>query len=327
MARVKNSRLRIFIGSSSEHKDVAEKIQAQLERDQNLDPKVWDKRTFKLSESYIESLENEMGCADFAVLALTPDDITNFRGGETNTPRDNVLFELGLFMGSLSRERCYGLVETNLKLPSDLLGVKFAKYDSRDWKTLKKACMEIADRANNLGVRPKLGKRDLSEYEEIRELCERISGSWWDYITNQDNKDEIALSFIQIYPQPITNTVQIDGQVFNKKGDSIASWNCVAARIKKDKGKIVVDYSWEGDRVKSQGGKFMGFGHMRFDEDVGEIYSGSGKFIDLPENSPKGTQWKHFELRRSTKTEVIQTMKEGSKREKKSLVKTLYNRW
>ncbi len=68
---------------------------------------------------------------DFAVLVLTPDDVTESRGASQLSPRDNVLFECGLFMGRLGRERAFIVCDksTKLKLPSDLAGVSLIPYD------------------------------------------------------------------------------------------------------------------------------------------------------------------------------------------------------
>jgi predicted nucleotide-binding protein len=52
---------------------------------------------FKPSLTFIESLESELAKSDFAVLTLTPDDQSISRGQLSMEPRDNVLFELGLF--------------------------------------------------------------------------------------------------------------------------------------------------------------------------------------------------------------------------------------
>ena len=75
--------------------------------------------------TFIEALEQELAQSDFAVLTLTPDDQSKSRGKVTRAPRDNVLLELGLFMGHLGRDRTYFVCDKNqnLKIPTDLLGV------------------------------------------------------------------------------------------------------------------------------------------------------------------------------------------------------------
>jgi hypothetical protein len=65
------------------------------------------------------------------VLVLTPDDWTTSRGERALSPRDNVIFELGLFMGRLGRTRTFIVHQTGaqVKMPSDLAGVTTAQYD------------------------------------------------------------------------------------------------------------------------------------------------------------------------------------------------------
>src|SRR6185369_11267703 len=69
---------------------------------------------------------------DFAVLVATPDDMVIRREEAALSPRDNILFELGLFMGRLGRSRTYVLTDpAAVRLPSDFAGVTIAKYDSK----------------------------------------------------------------------------------------------------------------------------------------------------------------------------------------------------
>ena len=70
----------------------------------------------------LESLVERLDDFDFAALILTPDDVTISRDEEMQAPRDNVLLELGLFIGAIGRERSFIVYDrgSNLKLPSDL---------------------------------------------------------------------------------------------------------------------------------------------------------------------------------------------------------------
>ena len=99
---------KVFIASSSEGLEVATNLRTLL-HDVLRDHAVlmpWT-RAFDLSAVYIESLEKAAEEADFAVVVVTPDDITINRNKKKAVPRDNVVFELGLFMGCLGRERCF----------------------------------------------------------------------------------------------------------------------------------------------------------------------------------------------------------------------------
>ena len=102
------TRSMVFVASSSEGLDVAKKLESLLQGKitQRADIEPWT-GAFELTATYIESLEKTAAQADFAVLVLTPDDVTTSRRKNTLAPRDNVIFELGLFMGHLGRERCF----------------------------------------------------------------------------------------------------------------------------------------------------------------------------------------------------------------------------
>jgi predicted nucleotide-binding protein len=104
----------VFIGSSTEGLAVAEAIQQALDR--TADVELWTQGVFDLSYSYLESLLKALDTADFAILVLTPDDVVSSRRSQTPAPRDNVLLELGLFMGRLGRERCFFVYEQSQDL-------------------------------------------------------------------------------------------------------------------------------------------------------------------------------------------------------------------
>lgn len=118
----------MFIGSSTEGLAVAEAIQANL--DFNCEVTIWSQGVFGLSVGTLESLVERLSDFDFAALVLTPDDVVVSRAEVNQTPRDNVLMELGMFIGRIGRERTFIVYDRSaqLKLPSDLAGVTPATY-------------------------------------------------------------------------------------------------------------------------------------------------------------------------------------------------------
>jgi tetratricopeptide (TPR) repeat protein len=120
---------RVFIGSSTESFGIAEALAAKLAN--TAETKLWS-NVFRLGETTIESLLRELRCIDYAVLIATQDDLSRSRGQSLPAPRDNIIFETGLFMGAIGRMRTFLLcdVSLKLKLPSDLAGVTYATFDS-----------------------------------------------------------------------------------------------------------------------------------------------------------------------------------------------------
>jgi hypothetical protein len=122
----------VFVGSSREGLDIARAIQFHL-HDAAL-VTVWNEGVFGLTEGTLESLVRTSSTFDFAILIITPDDIVTAADGQRQAPRDNVMFELGLFMGRLGPTRTFAVCcdSSGLKLPSDLAGVTMARFNSDD---------------------------------------------------------------------------------------------------------------------------------------------------------------------------------------------------
>lgn len=122
-------RIKVFIISSAEALEVARVIQNALSYD-GFVVTLWTDGVFKVASYALESLEGAVDDSDFAIAVAHNDDMTLFRGKDWPTPRDNVVFELGLFMGRLGRKRAILMEprEDKVKLPSDLAGVMTIPY-------------------------------------------------------------------------------------------------------------------------------------------------------------------------------------------------------
>jgi CRP/FNR family transcriptional regulator, cyclic AMP receptor protein len=88
----------------------------------------WTSGVFGASNFPIDDLKRQLDESDFAVLVIGPD-VTS-RGKRFLASRDNVIFELGLFMGALGRERTFIAQERgrDLKIPSDLFGLGTIRF-------------------------------------------------------------------------------------------------------------------------------------------------------------------------------------------------------
>ncbi|MDF3131277.1 nucleotide-binding protein [Kiritimatiellaeota bacterium B1221] len=153
----KSNRSVIFVGSSTEGLPAARALQQNLDHDAEVI--LWSQGVFGLSSGTLETLVTKSQQFDFAVLVLTPDDLRLSRGNEDPSPRDNVVFELGLFMGALGRERTYIVYDrtAGIQLPSDLAGVTSATYEPPQAGSLQSALgapsSEIFSAIQTLGPR------------------------------------------------------------------------------------------------------------------------------------------------------------------------------
>ena len=140
----------MFIGSSSEAKTIAYALQENLEGD--ADVTVWDQDLFRSSRYIVESLEAVLHTFDYALFVLSGDDVTTIRGTSQDSVRDNVLFECGLFIGRLGRERCLFLIarSDSLHLPSDLAGLQPLTYESTRTDNLNAALGPACNKIRNI---------------------------------------------------------------------------------------------------------------------------------------------------------------------------------
>ena len=160
----------LFIGSSSEGLDVAREVELLLQ--DVAEVTIWNEGLgiFKIGNSYLESLINSLDNFDFAILILTPDDLVTSRDISSQGPRDNVMFELGLFMGRLGRSRTFFLYDSDkgIKIPSDLSGIRAAPFrgnrvDGNLTSALSPACTVIRKAIQSLGVLPGRNAEQLQQ--------------------------------------------------------------------------------------------------------------------------------------------------------------------
>jgi len=142
--RKNNDVLKIFIGSS---KEGLKKINGIIKKLKQIkcEIKKWDSDIFQPSKTAIESLEEMLYMCDFGIIVLTPDDKSVIRGKKHIVPRDNLIFELGLLMGAISRNRTFFFVSDKvIKTPTDLASVTHLTFKETD---------KIIDMINKYGCR------------------------------------------------------------------------------------------------------------------------------------------------------------------------------
>ena len=129
LVTAQRERVRVFIMSSAEALPIVDLIIKQFEHDPFL-AVAWKNGVFRASNYTLDELEAELDDSDFAIAVAHADDAVITRDDEWPTIRDNVVFELGLFMGRLGRRRAFLMEPRNpdLKLPSDLAGLTTIPY-------------------------------------------------------------------------------------------------------------------------------------------------------------------------------------------------------
>lgn len=131
LVRNANEQVQVFIISASESLHVANEVRVAL-NSRDVLCTVWTDGVFKAGTYALEALELALGDKDFAIAVASPDDFLEMRGKDHVVPRDNVVFELGLFIGRIGRERTI-LMESrdeDIKLPSDLIGLTTVPFKS-----------------------------------------------------------------------------------------------------------------------------------------------------------------------------------------------------
>ena len=124
---------RLLIASSTEGLEHAGALKRLLEP--KLDTKIWDEGFFNAGEFALESLEEHSRDYDGALVIATADDRVASRSSESAAPRDNLIFEFGLFVAVFGRRRALLLVEERemgVTIPSDINGLTYLPFTRTD---------------------------------------------------------------------------------------------------------------------------------------------------------------------------------------------------
>ena len=167
----------VFIGSSSEQLPLARAFAQCLRRDAIVT--VWDEGVFNLGSSTLDDLLRALDEYDFAVFIFSADDLIRIRHTEKPTVRDNVVFELGLFMGRIGKHRSFWITPRGVSaphIPTDLLGINTATIErsassdpTEDIRArVEPPCTRVLDIIRRLGRRT---DRLVDELENPRIFC------------------------------------------------------------------------------------------------------------------------------------------------------------
>jgi hypothetical protein len=242
---------RIFLGSSGKQAKLLQALTRGLEDVAHVEP--WT-TSFNPGTTTLERLLELTREVDFAAFVFARDDWTTHSapaadpaGAGQASPRDNVVFEAGLFGGVLGMRRTFILHASGAKLPSDLLGLTCVRYDDGTTASEIKA------------VNQKLRKAI-----EIEGRLTRIEGLWWQFsLTERSAREPSAVSLLRI-SRDREGVLELNGRAWQEDGSLSARYWSEAAKEKKDPAGIF--YYWNGERPRnSNAPQLHGTGEIRIE--------------------------------------------------------------
>jgi hypothetical protein len=241
---------RIFLGSSGKQTKLLQSLTRGLEDIAHVEP--WT-TSFNPGTSTLERLLQLTREVDFAAFVFARDDWTTrnpaaAEPGEAS-PRDNVVFEAGLFGGVLGMPRTFILHAKGAKLPSDLLGLTCVRYE------------EAASAAGMRAINEKIRKAIESEGR-----IARIEGLWWQFsLTERSVLEPSAVSLLRI-SRNRDGTLEVAGRSWQANGSLSARYWSEAAKEKKEPPGVF--YYWKGERPRDpEAPQLDGTGEIRIESD------------------------------------------------------------
>ena len=226
---------RIFLGSSGKQEKLLRGLTRGLEDVAHVEP--WT-TSFNPGTTTLERLLELAHEVDFAAFAFAQDDWTTTSlpaspptGSGQASPRDNVVFEAGLFGGVLGMRRTFILHASGSKLPSDLLGLTSVRYGD----ATKPSEMSV--------INAKL--RKAIEHEG---RVAHIEGLWWQFsLTERSQWEPSAVSLIRI-SRDRDGALELRGRAWQEDGRLSARYWSEAVKERKEPSGIF--YYWKGDRPR-----------------------------------------------------------------------------
>jgi hypothetical protein len=224
------SKPRIFLGSSGKQTKLLEAITRGLGEVADVEP--WT-TTFNPGRSTLDRLVELSQEVDFAAFVFAQDDWTGTDESESGqaSPRDNVVFEAGLFGGALGIRRTFILHADGAKLPSDLLGLTSVRYDP--------ATSPAEVRAINQKLRKAI---------ETEGRRGPVEGLWWQLsLTARSEFEPSAVSLLRI-SRDRDGGLSLNGRAWQEDGTLSARYWSEAAKERRDPPGIF--YFAKGERPR-----------------------------------------------------------------------------
>jgi hypothetical protein len=238
---------RIFLGSSGKQQKLLQALTRGLEEVAHVEP--WT-TSFNPGTTTLERLLELTREVDFAAFVFAQDDWTansptasDPSGSGQASPRDNVVFEAGLFGGALGMHRTFILHASGSKLPSDLLGLTSVRYEGTTPAEIRVVNQKL---------------RNAIEQEG---RAARIEGLWWQFsLTERSAREPSAISIVRI-TRDRDGVLEVAGRGWQEDGR--LSVRYVSEAVKERKEPSGVFYHWKGERpLESDGPQLYGMGEI-----------------------------------------------------------------
>ncbi len=227
---------RIFLGSSGKQTKLLQALTRGLEDIAQVEP--WT-TSFNPGTTTLERLLELCFEVDFAAFVFAQDDWTS-KAPQTSatagpqaeagqaSPRDNVVFEAGLFGGVLGMRRTFILHAQGAKLPSDLLGLTCVRYEGTTPGEIKVVNQKLRKAIENEG------------------RVTRIEGLWWQFsLTERTEREPSAVSLLRI-SRDRGGALELVGRSWQEDGRLSARYWSEAVKERKESSGIF--YYWNGER-------------------------------------------------------------------------------
>jgi len=242
---------RIFLGSSGKQAKLIQVLTRGLEDVAHVEP--WT-TSFNPGTTTLDRLVELTHEVDFAAFVFAKDDWTSESGAVSASvekgqasPRDNVVFEAGLFGGVLGMRRTFILHSQDAKLPTDLLGLTCVRYGG------------IATAAEK-----KIINQKIRTAIETEGRIARIEGLWWQFsLTERSQQEPSAVSLLRI-SRDRDGALDVGGRSWQADGTLSARYWSEASKQKKDPSGIF--YYWKGERPRDPNApQLEGTGEIRLE--------------------------------------------------------------
>ena len=242
---------RVFLGSSGKQEKLLNALTRGLDEIAHVVP--WT-TSFNPGTSTLDRLVELAHEVDFAAFVFARDDWTTTSPTASpspdtgqDSPRDNVVFEAGLFGGVLGMRRTFILPARGSKLPSDLLGL---------------TCVRYGDATTPAEMR--VVNQKLRKAIENEGCVARIEGLWWQFsLTERGPREPSAISLLRI-SRDRDGALELSGRSWQDDGSLSARYWSEAAKERKEPSGVF--YYWQGERPRDPNApQLHGTGEIRLE--------------------------------------------------------------